>query len=64
MTMTKFRVICPNCGIGVVTETPKALVWELCPGCRHYVWDLSDALMAEIVPTKSKKSESLITSNQ
>ncbi len=62
--MTKFRVTCPNCGAGVITETPKALVWELCPGCREYVWDLSDALMAEALPAKYTKSELLLMTSQ
>lgn len=62
--MAKFRVTCPHCGTGVITETPRSLVWELCPGCRHYVWDLSDALMAEVLPAKAATSEAIIATNQ
>jgi len=47
--MIKFKVICPNCGASVITPEPKALVWELCPGCMVYVWDIYDAMMAETV---------------
>jgi len=51
----KFRLTCPNCGSSVITDSPRTLVWELCPSCLHYVWDLSDALMAEAVPAKKLK---------
>ena len=51
--MPKFKVICPKCGAAVITTAPHALVWELCPGCKLYVWDLSDAMMAEALLQKA-----------
>jgi Zn-finger nucleic acid-binding protein len=35
--MVKFKVICPECWAAVVTAHPEALVWDLCPQCRHHV---------------------------
>ncbi len=46
--MVKFRVICPECWASVVTTQPEELMWELCPMCRHHVWDGYDARMADI----------------
>jgi hypothetical protein len=46
-TMTRFRMICPDCGAVVLSTSPRALVWELCPGCRHHVWDADDVMMAD-----------------
>jgi hypothetical protein len=48
--MVKFKVICPECWAAVITAHPEALVWELCPQCRHHVWDGYDTLMADICP--------------
>ncbi|HTG00428.1 MAG TPA: hypothetical protein VK654_07540 [Nitrospirota bacterium] len=62
--VTKFRVVCPNCGASVITESPRSLVWELCPECRRYVWDLSDALMAEALPAIPVSSADLLSTNQ
>jgi Zn-finger nucleic acid-binding protein len=56
--MIKFKVICPICGAGVITAEPKALVWEFCPGCMLYVWDIYDAMMAETVLRKSNAEDS------
>lgn len=46
--MVKFRVICPECWAAVVTSHPRELMWELCPQCRHHVWDGYDTMMADI----------------
>jgi hypothetical protein len=44
----KFRLICPDCGASVITPFPQAVVLECCYGCSCHIWDLNDALMAEI----------------
>jgi len=46
--MVKFRIMCPDCGSAVLTASPDAVVWEVCPGCRRHVWDVEDALMADV----------------
>jgi hypothetical protein len=50
--MIKFKVICPECGAWILTEAPKTLIWELCPGCKHYIMDIYDVMMAEVMPMK------------
>ncbi len=45
----KYKVICPECGIAVITAHPEAIVWEHCPGCMRHVWDRYDTMMAEAV---------------
>ena len=55
--MSKFRLICPDCGAIVLTANPEALVWELCPACRHHMWDIYDARMADKVSHESAVSE-------
>jgi hypothetical protein len=46
-SMSKYRLICPECSAAVITTYPEAAVWELCPGCRRHMWDLFDARMAD-----------------
>lgn len=46
--MSKYRLICPECGAVVITTSPEAVVWELCPGCRSHMWDVYDVMMAEV----------------
>jgi hypothetical protein len=43
----KFKLICPDCNAVIVTESPEMMIWELCPACKHYVWDMNDVLMAD-----------------
>jgi hypothetical protein len=50
--MIKFRLICPDCDAVIITSSPEALVWELCPSCRKHVWDMYDAMMADVAPPK------------
>ena len=45
--MPNFRIICPECGAVVLTASAEAAIWELCPACRHHVWDMGDVLMAD-----------------
>ena len=45
----KYRMICPECGAAVLTGYPDAVVWEICPACKHHVWDIYDARMADRV---------------
>ncbi len=45
--MIRFKMTCPDCGAVIITRSPHTTVWELCPSCRHHVWDIYDALMAE-----------------
>ena len=45
--MAQFTIICPECGCGLVTSYPEAMIWELCPRCRNHVWDRYDVWMAE-----------------
>jgi Zn-finger nucleic acid-binding protein len=53
--MVKFHVICPQCGVSVITSRLESLVWERCPGCRRHIWDRYDALMADVVPDESSR---------
>ncbi len=46
--MVEFKIICPDCGAAVMTASPKSVVWEFCPGSLHHVWDVYDALMADV----------------
>ena len=55
--MVKFKMCCPKCGAMIITETPQVVIWELCPGCSAHIWDLTDALMAEVVPSSPKGHE-------
>ena len=45
--MTRFRIICPDCGAIVITETRLSAVLENCPKCRRHIWDVYDALLAD-----------------
>ncbi len=51
--MVRFRIICPECNAVVLTQHRLAAVLELCPSCRHHVWDLQDALLADQVSQES-----------
>jgi len=46
--MIKFRLICPVCDAVIITSSPEAMAWELCPGCRKHIWDGYDAMMADV----------------
>jgi Zn-finger nucleic acid-binding protein len=46
--MVKFKMCCPECGAVMITASPQAVIWEMCPGCRMHFWDRYDALMAEV----------------
>jgi Zn-finger nucleic acid-binding protein len=45
--MTRFRIICPECGAIAITETRLSALLEDCPKCKHHIWDLYDALLAD-----------------
>lgn len=55
--MSKFRLICPDCGAMVITPNPDAIVWELCPACKHHMWDVNDARMADRVTNEAAREE-------
>ncbi|OGW38655.1 MAG: hypothetical protein A2010_18385 [Nitrospirae bacterium GWD2_57_9] len=46
--MAKFKITCPECSAVIITSTPDAILWEACPGCGRHIWDIYDALMAEV----------------
>jgi hypothetical protein len=48
LIVLKFKLQCPDCGAVVITPFPQAVVLEHCPGCSCHIWDLNDALMAEL----------------
>lgn len=50
-SVTKYRLICPECSAVVLIPYPEAAVWELCPSCRRHMWDLYDARMADRMDT-------------
>ena len=50
-------MICPDCGAAVLTAYPEAVVWEMCPACRHHVWDIYDAQMADKVYHEARFTE-------
>ncbi len=50
--MIRYRMICPDCGAVVTTATRLTAVLEVCPSCRHHVWDVYDALLADVYCTK------------
>jgi len=51
--MLKFRITCPECDAVIITSSPEAMIWERCPGCRKHIWDMSDALMADVVADRN-----------
>ncbi len=51
--MTRYRIICPDCGATIITATRLSAVLELCPACKHHVWDVIDALLADPYSTES-----------
>lgn len=50
--MVNFKMVCPNCGAVIKTASPDAVIWEFCPGCRHHIWDMYDAMMADVCETE------------
>jgi len=46
--MVKFKMCCPDCGAVIITASPQAIIWEVCPGCGKHFWDRYDVLMAEV----------------
>jgi len=52
--MTKYVIICPECGAAMITATPSATIWELCPYCRHHVMDGYDIMMAQPIADGSQ----------
>jgi hypothetical protein len=61
--MTKFRITCPECGAVVITASPEAMLWELCPGCGRHVWDGYDALMADVFSSGDERSAGIHPDN-
>ncbi len=53
--MTRFRIICPECGAILIATSPLAPVFEACPKCRHHVWDVYDALLADLYSTETNE---------
>jgi hypothetical protein len=41
----------------VITPNPDAIVWELCPACKHHMWDVNDARMADRVTNEAAREE-------
>jgi hypothetical protein len=58
-SMVKFSLICPDCDAVIITSSPEAMVWELCPSCRKHIWDMYDALMADVAPMKPSAGASI-----
>ena len=48
LIMLKHKMICPDCNAVIITSSPVAMIWERCPHCAHHVWDMYDALMADV----------------
>jgi len=61
--MMKYKIICPKCGAWIVTEEPKSLIWERCPGCRQHDLDIYDVMMAEVLPTKPSAARATVSAN-
>lgn len=53
--MLKFKMNCPDCNAVIITSSPEALVWERCPSCRKHIWDMYDAIMADVSPMKPSR---------
>jgi Zn-finger nucleic acid-binding protein len=58
-SIDKFKMTCPDCGAVVITDSPKALTWELCPSCRRHIWDAYDVLMAEVYSSRPQNTGSV-----
>ena len=58
--MTRFRIICPDCGAVVLTETRLSAILENCPKCKNHIWDIYDALLADRYSLESDKVVGLI----
>ena len=61
--MIKFKLICPDCNAVIITASPEAMVWELCPGCKHYILDIYDVMMAEVMPMKPSSAGLQVTAH-
>lgn len=53
--MTRFRIICPDCGAIIITATRLSAVLEVCPKCKKHIWDVYDALLADLYSLESDK---------
>jgi hypothetical protein len=51
--MTRYRIICPDCGASVITATRLSALLECCPKCKHHIWDMYDALLADLYSPES-----------
>lgn len=56
---TRYRIICPDCGAIVITKTRLSVLLEDCPKCKHHIWDIYDALLADLYSPESGKVVSL-----
>lgn len=54
--MTRFKIICPECGAAIITANRLAAVLEVCPSCKQHVWDMCDALLADHIYLESGES--------
>ncbi len=55
--MVRFKMICPDCGAAVMTTAPEAVVWERCQSCGLHIWDMYDALLADVVTSSKPESD-------
>jgi Zn-finger nucleic acid-binding protein len=53
--MTRFRIICPECGAALITANRLEAVLEVCPACKQHEWDMLDALLADHISLDSGK---------
>lgn len=52
-SMLKYKITCPECEAALIIASPEAAIWERCPSCRLHVWDMDDALMADVIPDEA-----------
>jgi Zn-finger nucleic acid-binding protein len=57
--MARYRIICPDCGAIVITATRLSALLEYCPKCKHHIWDIYDALLADLYSPESDEVVSL-----
>jgi Zn-finger nucleic acid-binding protein len=57
--MTRYRIICPVCGAIVITATRLSALLEECPKCQRHIWDMYDALLADLYSPESGEVVSL-----
>ena len=62
--MQKYRLICPNCSAAIFTGCPEAMIWEVCPACRRYMWDPYDARMADLITEQRDHERALFEGRQ